>query len=141
MRYEENDIYWADKHLKEGQTLPESDLLKSIHTYASDFYERTTKHRGAVDFESFDETALLCMGILLEETAEHVLGDTGDLAFIEGEEVDDVESEPPTRAKSQMSEAKVEVPVARPAKVAKQRTSDSEKMRKHKKRKIKDDKS
>lgn len=91
VRYEEDDIYWADRDLKEGQTLPESDLLKAIHTYASDFYGRSTGNRGAADFESLDETALLALGILLEEMAGHVLGDTGDLAFVEGEEIEELE--------------------------------------------------
>ena len=31
-----------------------------------------------------DETALLCFGILMEEMANAVLGDTGDLALTEG---------------------------------------------------------
>lgn len=44
---------------------------------------------GLLDFESLDETALLSLGILLEEMAEHVLGNTGDLAFVEGEEIED----------------------------------------------------
>ncbi|KAL2040201.1 hypothetical protein N7G274_007104 [Stereocaulon virgatum] len=88
-RYEEDDFYWADRFLTEGQTLPESDLLKAIHTYASDFYGRATEGKGLVDFESMDETALLGLGILLEEMAEHVLGKTGDLAFVEGEEVEE----------------------------------------------------
>ena len=69
--------------------MPDSDLLKAIHAYASDFYGRATKNGGEVDFESFDETALLGLGVLLEEAAANVLGDTGDLAFIEGEEVDE----------------------------------------------------
>lgn len=30
-----------------------------------------------------DETALIAMGILMEETAREVLGETGDLAFTE----------------------------------------------------------
>ena len=71
------------------QRLPDSDLLKAIHTYASDFYGRATTNGGLLDFESLDETALLSLGILLEEMAEHVLGDTGDLAFLEEEEADD----------------------------------------------------
>ena len=90
-RYEEDDIYWAARDLEPDQTLPESDLLKAVHTYASYFYGRSTLQKGAVDFESLDETALLCVGILLEETAEHVLGETGDLAFVEGEEIEEVE--------------------------------------------------
>jgi len=93
VRYEENDFYWADRHLKKGQALPESDLLKALHTYASDFYGRSTKNRGAADFESLDETALLALGILLEEMAGHVLGETGDLAFAEGEEIEEQEED------------------------------------------------
>ena len=69
------------------QRLPDSDLLKAIHAYASDFYGRATANGGLLDFESLDETALLGLGILLEEMAEHVLGDTGDLAFVEGEDI------------------------------------------------------
>ena len=45
-----------------------------------------------MDFESLDETALLGIGILLEEMTGHALGETGDLAFVEGEEVDEVNS-------------------------------------------------
>ena len=67
--------------------LPESDLLKAIYEYASDFYSRATDHQGLVDFESLDETALMSLGILLEEMAVQVLGDTGDLGFVEGEEL------------------------------------------------------
>ena len=40
-----------------------------------------------VDFESLDETALLAVGILMEEMAGDVLGETGDMAFVEGEDV------------------------------------------------------
>jgi hypothetical protein len=34
-----------------------------------------------------DETALLALGILMEEATRDVLGQTGDLVFTEGEEV------------------------------------------------------
>lgn len=33
-----------------------------------------------------DETALLAMGILLEEAAAEALGETGDLVFVEGDD-------------------------------------------------------
>lgn len=107
-RYEESDIYWADRNLKEEQTLPESDLLKAIHTYASDFYGRATMNRGAADFESLDETALLGLGILLEEMAEHVLGETGDLAFVEGEEVEEQDRDRSGEEEQQAEEEKLE---------------------------------
>lgn len=86
IRYEEDDFYWADRHLTDNQKLPESDLLKAIHAYASDFYARAVKGRGMVDFESLDETALLAVGVLMEEMAGEVLGETGDMAFVEGED-------------------------------------------------------
>ena len=72
--------------MTDSQKLPESDLLKAIHAYASEFYGRAVKGRGKIDFESLDETALLAMGILMEETAGEVLGETGYKAFVEGED-------------------------------------------------------
>lgn len=90
LRFEEDDIYAADRHLEPHQRLPDSDLLKSIHTYVSDFYSRATPDGGKHDVRSMDETALLAMGILLEEAATGALGKTGDLALLEGH-LDDVE--------------------------------------------------
>ncbi|KAI9704153.1 MAG: hypothetical protein M1836_007014 [Candelina mexicana] len=84
-RYEENDTYFASCNLLPHQKLPESDLLKAIHTYASDFYECATRNP-SIDFKSMDETALIALGILLEEATGECLGQTGDLAFVEGEE-------------------------------------------------------
>ncbi|CAF9905524.1 MAG: hypothetical protein ALECFALPRED_001008 [Alectoria fallacina] len=85
IRYEEDDFYWADRQLTDDQKLPESDLLKAIHAYASDFYGRAVKGKGMIDFESLDETALLAVGVLMEEMAGEILGETGDMAFVEGE--------------------------------------------------------
>lgn len=95
-------------------TLPSSDLCKSLHTYASDLYsrhprlkERKKKKGGDVwdgdmaksfwelkkgfknkiEYKSMDETALLSLGILMEEMQREALGQTGDLVFTEeGEE-------------------------------------------------------
>lgn len=36
-----------------------------------------------------DETALIAMGVLLEEMAKEALGETGDLVLVEGEEISD----------------------------------------------------
>ena len=84
MRYEENDIYAADRHLsRDQQRLPESDLLKAVHAYASDFYASATENAGANDWRSMDETSLLAVGILLEEAVREVLGETGYLALLE----------------------------------------------------------
>lgn len=78
------NIYNAEEQLKEvGQELPDSDLLKAIHTYASDFYDRATPNRGRNDFKSLDGTALMALGCLLEEAARSVLGENGDMALVE----------------------------------------------------------
>ena len=71
--------------MKEDQKLPDSDLLQAVHAYASDFYENATHDKGLIDFASMDETALLAIGILLEEATAHCLGDTGDMVFVEDE--------------------------------------------------------
>lgn len=86
-RYEEHDIYFANEHLPPNQTLPNSDFLKAIHTYTSDFYANATMDNGRSVWSSMDETALLALGFLLEETAVEALGETGDMVFVEGEEV------------------------------------------------------
>ncbi|GAB7337592.1 hypothetical protein MBLNU457_g2899t1 [Dothideomycetes sp. NU457] len=84
-RYHENDPYFANDQLGPTQKLPDSDMLKHLHTYASDFYRSATPSRGRRDWRSMDETALLALGILLEETAAQSLGATGDLALLESE--------------------------------------------------------
>ena len=80
-RYKENDIYFAARHLRHDQLLPDSDLLKTIHAYSSDFYAAVGARvdRGGIEFWSLDETALLALGILLEEVASEALGKTGYL--------------------------------------------------------------
>ncbi|VUC37462.1 unnamed protein product [Clonostachys rosea] len=91
-RYEEYDIYKSHvrdlPHAGQG-VLPESDLLKAIHSYTSRCYG--SLHRQAaeedtldVNERSMDETALLAFGILLEEASREVLGRRGDLVFTEG---------------------------------------------------------
>jgi hypothetical protein len=106
-RYAESDIYFAN----ERQTpigLPESDLLKALHSYSSDFYSRGTVDRGAANWKSLDETALIALGVLMEEASRDILGQTGDLVFTEG-----VEMEEPL---SQMSTALLKKPRGRPSK-------------------------
>jgi hypothetical protein len=93
-RYAEYDIYFSHERdlPRSGRgMLPESDLLKAIHTYSSHYYaasglqSRTLGGRNA-DNCSMDETALIAFGILLEEAARDVLGRRGDLIFTEAAE-------------------------------------------------------
>ncbi len=87
-RYTESDIYFANER-RAVVDLPESDLLKSLHCYISDFYARATLDGGIDDWKSFDETALIALGVLLEEVSLEVLGKTGDLVFTDGEAIPD----------------------------------------------------
>lgn len=90
LRFEEDDIYSADRHLQSHQRLPESDLLKTIHAYVAGLYSSAIIEEGQQSFRSMDETALLAMGVLLEEAAIESLGSTGDLAFAEqSDDLDD----------------------------------------------------
>lgn len=81
------DVYWANRHLKETQVLPDSDLLKAVHEYSSEFYGRA-KDGGIFDFQSMDETALIAIGVLLEEWAGKV-GEESWGVFVEGKEADE----------------------------------------------------
>ena len=90
LRYEEDDFYFAERYLKPSQHLPDSDLLKVLHAYASDFYGAAKDGQASSDFKSLDETALLALGMLLEEAAEETIGGTGYLAL--GERVVNRES-------------------------------------------------
>lgn len=98
-RWPHYDIYMAHEHdLPEAGRgiLPSSDLLKAVHSYTSHFYDALGDHgkreshyvgRRNINEASMDETALLALGILLEEAGKEVLGRRGDLVFTEGEEV------------------------------------------------------
>ncbi|KAI9814887.1 MAG: hypothetical protein M1832_005615 [Thelocarpon impressellum] len=81
-RVEEADMYFEGAADVEGG-LPDGELLKALHAYAADYYGR----RGyGGDWRSLDETALLALGVLVEEMAGEVLGEAGDGVFVEGEE-------------------------------------------------------
>ncbi|KAK5107821.1 hypothetical protein LTR62_000635 [Meristemomyces frigidus] len=82
-RYAEDDVYEADRHLLPHQKLPDSDLLKTVHSYTADFYAAHARLDARSNERSMDETALLAIGILLEEAAAVTLGKTGDLALVE----------------------------------------------------------
>ncbi|KAI1332826.1 hypothetical protein F5Y16DRAFT_356681 [Xylariaceae sp. FL0255] len=100
IRYAEKDIYHAHEDLRDGgrALLPDSDMLKSLHSYTSHFYaslaasgatmEENDKTQ-AIDERSMDETALLAFGILLEEAGWEALGKRGHLVFTEGVEVNE----------------------------------------------------
>ncbi|TQS32201.1 hypothetical protein Golomagni_07494 [Golovinomyces magnicellulatus] len=133
VRYMEDDIYFAnEKELPGGGqgTLPESDLLQSVHSYTSQFYDRMPvefEDQGdeSVDFRSMDGTALLAFGVLLEEAGKEALGRKGDLVFTEGRQ-ESSEDEAPV-AESSISEAVGELSVKslRRTRQSKKRKMDS----------------
>ncbi|KAF2015684.1 hypothetical protein BU24DRAFT_183355 [Aaosphaeria arxii CBS 175.79] len=88
-RYEETDHYFAHTKLRPDQKLPSSELLTALHAYFSEYYERSEEQFNQKIWNSMDETALIALGILMEETAREVLGETGDLAFLEAAGAED----------------------------------------------------
>ncbi|CAI7631455.1 hypothetical protein PCG10_008985 [Penicillium crustosum] len=89
----EEKVYFAHENLPSDQALPNSDLLETIHAYAADYYEYATADNGKDDHQTMDETALLALGILIEEMAKEELGETGDLALVEGQELSEEEDD------------------------------------------------
>lgn len=90
-RYAEFDIYFENERALKIN-LPDSDVVKELHCFTSDFYSHYTERDGAGVWRSMDETALLGFGILVEELSRELLGETGDLVFTEGEEINDHQS-------------------------------------------------
>ncbi|KIW26360.1 uncharacterized protein PV07_09460 [Cladophialophora immunda] len=80
-----HESYDAAGELSGPKRLPESEMLKAVHAYASDFYSCTAQGQGTFDFRTLDETALIAFGILLEEAVKHALGQDGDMVFVEPE--------------------------------------------------------
>jgi hypothetical protein len=88
-----DESYFAHEDLPADQPLPSSELLKALHVYAAEYYEFATADNGKDDSATMDGTALLAMGILVEELAREALGDTGDLVLVEGEELSEDEKD------------------------------------------------
>jgi hypothetical protein len=99
IRYEETDYYFAHEKLPADKQLPSSDLLSALHAYVSKLYSRTAGPETEKAWRSMDETALIAFGILLEETAREMMGETGDLAFTEA--ADDADEERASRGEGQ----------------------------------------
>lgn len=77
---EDARLYWHRE--VDHYALPPSDVLWAVLRYTSHFFGK--KGRNFLKF--MDETALLAIGVLLEETMKESLGETGYLAFLEPKE-------------------------------------------------------
>ena len=86
---EEVDWYSTHRELPDRgrDIIPDTDLLEALHGYVSDFYGAMGQDAD-VDWDSLDETALLALGVLVEEQVREVLGREGDMVFVEGEDVE-----------------------------------------------------
>ena len=93
------DVYAVDRTDGAGveRMLPDSDLVKAVHGYASGFYGgRVDGGKGGLGKRvesvwcSLDETALLAVGVLLEEACVDVVGEVGCRAFAERVEEEEV---------------------------------------------------
>ncbi|KAL1624958.1 hypothetical protein SLS54_003683 [Diplodia seriata] len=103
-RYEEDDVYFADRYLAPHQRLPDSDLLKALHAHSSEVYAQAYGRHARRLYRSLDETALLALGILVEEAATGFFDETGALKLEKTEEdvgakVEDEGSSPGYRGK------------------------------------------
>jgi hypothetical protein len=78
------EMYEWTRHLPDELELPEGELLEAIHAYTSDFYGAQGDGLDVMA-GNMDGTALLALGILLEEVSREQLGENGDLALLEGE--------------------------------------------------------
>jgi hypothetical protein len=74
----------TDQQMKYAKNkFPDNDLLTAMHAYAADKYilghEPGRKNR---NFVSFNESALLAFGILIEELSRSAVGPTGDVSML-----------------------------------------------------------
>lgn len=79
------DYYNADELLNPHQKLPDTELSKALHLYASEFYTANTHAYVDQNFRSLDETALIAFAILLEEVSAEAMGENGDMVLVEPE--------------------------------------------------------
>ena len=92
-RTEENAEEQERKRKREMLRLPDGDLLRAIHGYASDYYGAMPSRSqgegqlpdegGRYSFLSMEASALLAFGILLEEAGKEILGAEGDMVLVE----------------------------------------------------------
>ncbi|KAI9859183.1 MAG: hypothetical protein M1824_003869 [Vezdaea acicularis] len=93
-RYEEADPYFPPDP-PDNTPLPPKDLLSAIHAYTSDFYgwmlrDREGRDVGGATWKSLDETALIALGVLMEEWGREVGKEAADV-LVEGVGMHEVE--------------------------------------------------
>ena len=90
-RLAESEAYFAHERLPADCPLPSTEILEAVHAYTADYYHHLALKNGRYDHYTMDETALLAVGILVEEMARDSLGQCGDLVLLEGQLSDEEE--------------------------------------------------
>lgn len=83
---------WIDDETPDDVPLPESDIIEAVQSYAGHFYANTTDSRRTEQFSSMDGSALIAVGVLLEELGKELLGETGDMVLVERDDGDNYDS-------------------------------------------------
>jgi hypothetical protein len=83
------EYYNADESLKPIQRLPDTEMAKTVHQYAADYYSAHVHGELNHNYKSLDETALLAFAILMEEATVESLGEDGDMVLVEPEGLED----------------------------------------------------
>lgn len=83
---------WIDEETLDDIPLPESDIIEAVQSYTGHFYANTTDSRRTEHFSSMNGSALIAMGVLLEELGNELLGETGDMVLVEREDGDNYDS-------------------------------------------------
>lgn len=107
IRYEETDRYFAHESLSLDHPLPSSELLESVHAHTADFYDQAVTTNGGANHYSMNGKSFMFMGVLLEELAKESLGETGDMALVEGDNLStDEETDPKLEGRKRRKRAK-----------------------------------
>jgi hypothetical protein len=89
---DEDSDAWIDEESLDDILLPDSDILEAVQSYAGQFYANTGDSRRTEHFSSMNGSALIAMGVLLEEMGNELLGETGDMVLVEREDGDNYDS-------------------------------------------------
>lgn len=83
---------WIDEESPYDVPLPESDILEAVQSHAGHFYAKTTDSRRTEPFYSMNGSALIAMGVFLEELGNELLGETGGMVLVVREDGDNYDS-------------------------------------------------
>ncbi|KAF1815929.1 hypothetical protein P152DRAFT_471302 [Eremomyces bilateralis CBS 781.70] len=89
---ESSALYFSGTSDLRPDLIPDSELLRAIHHYTTHLFKGLGAGESDPCWGAFDGTAMLALGVLVEETVRELVGDSGDLAFVGGVEIKKGES-------------------------------------------------